>query len=75
MLRKVERRLALTAEYAIKAVYGFVIRKASGAAYAGEDLRIHARVGETPGRRAVGPARQDRAAARAAAVHRHPAEI
>jgi len=48
MLRKVERRLALTAEYAIKAVYAFVIRKASGAAYAGEDLRIFARVGETP---------------------------
>ena len=48
MLRKVERRFALTAEYAIKAVYGFVIRTASGAAYAGEDLRIYARVADTP---------------------------
>ena len=48
MLRKIERRMALTAEYAIKAVYGFVIRKASGAAYQGEDLRIYARAAETP---------------------------
>ena len=48
MLRKIERRMALTAEYALKAAYGFVIRKASGAAYAGEDLRIHARVADTP---------------------------
>ena len=48
MLRKLERRFALTAEYAIKAAYGFVIRKASGAAYAGEDLRIYARVADTP---------------------------
>ena len=48
MLRKVERRMALTAEYAIKGVYGFVIRKASGAAYEGEDLRIHARVANAP---------------------------
>ena len=48
MVRKVERRFALTADYAIKAVYGFVIRKASGAAYAGEDLRIYARVADTP---------------------------
>jgi hypothetical protein len=48
LLRKVERRFALTAEYAIKAAYGFVIRKASGAAYSGEDLRIYARVADTP---------------------------
>ena len=48
MLRKIERRFALTAEYAIKATYGFVIRKASGAAYAGEDLRIYARVADAP---------------------------
>jgi hypothetical protein len=48
MLRKIERRIALTAEYAIKAVYGFVIRKATGAAYAAEDLRIYARVADTP---------------------------
>ena len=48
MVRKIERRMALTAEYAIKAVYGFIIRKASGAAYEGEDLRIYARVADTP---------------------------
>ena len=48
MVRKIERRMALTAEYAIKAVYGFIIRKASGAAYGGEDLRIYARVADTP---------------------------
>jgi hypothetical protein len=48
MLRKIERRLALSTEYAIKAVYGFIIRKASGAAYDGENLRIHARVADTP---------------------------
>jgi hypothetical protein len=48
VLRKIERRFALTTEYAIKAMYGFVIRKASGAAYAGEDLRIYARVADTP---------------------------
>ena len=47
MLRKIERRMALTTDYAIKTVYGFVISKASGAAYEGEDLRIYARVAET----------------------------
>lgn len=46
LLRKVERRMALTTEYAIKTVYGFVIRQASGAAYDAEDLRIYARVAE-----------------------------
>ena len=48
VLRKIERRFVLTTEYAIKAVYGFVIRKASGAAYAAEDQRIYARVADTP---------------------------
>jgi hypothetical protein len=48
LLRKVERRLALTAEYAIKAAYGFVIRQASGAAYAAEALRIYARIADAP---------------------------
>ena len=47
MVRKIERRMALTAEYAIKGAYGFIIRKASGAAYEGEDLRIYARVADT----------------------------
>jgi hypothetical protein len=46
MLRKVERRMALTAEYAIKAVSGFAIRMASAAAYDAEDLRIYARVAD-----------------------------
>jgi hypothetical protein len=45
-LRKAERRLALTAEYAIKTVYGFAIRQASGAAYDAEDLRTYARVAD-----------------------------
>jgi hypothetical protein len=44
MLRKIERRLALTADYGFKAAYGFVIGKASGAAYGAEDLRIYARI-------------------------------
>ena len=48
MVRKIERRMALTAEYTIKGLYGFIIRKASGAAYEGEDLRIYARVADTP---------------------------
>ena len=43
-LRKVERRVLLTAEYGAKAVYGWLIGKASGAAYAGEELRIYARI-------------------------------
>jgi hypothetical protein len=47
MPRKLERRTALTTEYAIKTVYGFVIRKASGAGGEGA-LRIHARVADTP---------------------------
>jgi hypothetical protein len=45
-LRKVERRMALSTEYAIKTAYGFVIRQASGAAYDAEDLRIYARVAD-----------------------------
>lgn len=44
MLRKIERRFALTAEYGVKAAYGWVIGQATGAAYATEDLRIHARI-------------------------------
>ena len=42
MLRKWERRLVLSGEYAVKGVYGWLIGLASGAAYAPEDLRIHA---------------------------------
>jgi hypothetical protein len=48
LVRKIERRLALTAEYGVKAVYGFVIGKASGAAYGAEDLRIYARIDNAP---------------------------
>jgi hypothetical protein len=48
MVRKLERRVALTAEYGIKAVYGWVITKASGAAYGAEDLRIFARIADVP---------------------------
>ena len=44
LLRKLERRFALTAEYGAKAIYGWIIGQASGAAYAAEDLRIHARI-------------------------------
>jgi hypothetical protein len=40
--RKWERRLALTAEYGIKAGYGWLIRQGTGAVYGAEDLRIHA---------------------------------
>jgi hypothetical protein len=42
MVRKWERRLALSGEYAVKGVYGWLIGLASGAAYAPEDLRVHA---------------------------------
>lgn len=48
MVRKIERRVALTAEYSVKAVYGTLIGWASGAAYAEEDPRIHARVENAP---------------------------
>jgi hypothetical protein len=44
VLRKIERRFALTAEYGAKAAYGFVIRQASGAAYDQEVERVHATV-------------------------------
>jgi hypothetical protein len=44
LIRKLERRFALSMEYGGKAVYGWVIRMASGAAYAPENLRIHARI-------------------------------
>ena len=75
MLRKIERRTALTAEYAIKAAYGFVIRKASGAAYEGENLRIYARVADTPLPALVGSTGQGRPDDRATAIHRHAAAI
>jgi hypothetical protein len=45
VIRKWERRFALTVEYAVKAGYGWVIWKATKAAYGDEDLRIYARRG------------------------------
>ena len=42
LVRKWERRLALTAEYGVKGVYGWLIGRGTSAAYAPEDLRIHA---------------------------------
>ena len=41
-VRKWERKLALTAEYGAKGIYGWIIGLASGATYGAEDLRIHA---------------------------------
>jgi hypothetical protein len=47
--RKVERRLALSMEYGVKAGYGWLIRAATESAYAPEDLEIVARAeGVTP---------------------------
>jgi hypothetical protein len=48
VLRKWERRFFLTAEYGSKAVYGWVIGKATGAAYGSEDLHIYAWVEGVP---------------------------
>jgi FAD/FMN-containing dehydrogenase len=41
-VRKLERRLALTAEYGVKAIYASMLGGATGAAYAPQDLRIGA---------------------------------
>ncbi len=43
-VRKWERKLALSAEYAVKGVYGSLIGLGTGATYGEEDLRIHARI-------------------------------
>lgn len=48
MVRKVERRLALTLEYAVKAGYGWAMKQATESVYAPEDLIIWARVSELP---------------------------
>ena len=42
LVRKWERKLALTAEYGAKAVYAWLIRRGSKATYGDEDLRVHA---------------------------------
>lgn len=46
--RKWERRLVLSAEYGTKAVYGRLIRHATGAGYAPEDARLHAWMEDVP---------------------------
>lgn len=42
LVRKWERRMTLTAEYGAKGVYGWLIGRGTSAAYAPEDLRVHA---------------------------------
>lgn len=49
VLRKWERRTFLTAEYGSKAIYGWLIGKATGAAYAPEDLQIQSWIAGVPG--------------------------
>ncbi len=49
-IRKWERRLVLSAEYGVKAVYGAVIRKATQGVYGAEDLEIHAWLEQAPAR-------------------------
>ena len=49
-IRKWERRVALTAEYGIKAAYGWMIARSTGAVYAAEELVIHAWVENAPDR-------------------------
>jgi hypothetical protein len=48
VVRKWERRLALTAEYGVKAVYGFVMALASRSAYGVEDQQIHVWIDDAP---------------------------
>jgi hypothetical protein len=47
-VRKWERRFFLTAEYGSKAVYGWLLGKASGTAYGAEDLQIYAWIEDVP---------------------------
>jgi hypothetical protein len=48
ILRKWERKLALTAEFSGKGLYGWLIGLSSGAAYGAEELRIHAWIENAP---------------------------
>jgi len=50
VVRKWERRFALSAEYAVKAVYGGIIRWSTGAVYLPEDHVIHAWIVDAPDR-------------------------
>jgi hypothetical protein len=47
-IRKWERRVALSAEYGVKAIYGWVIGKATAGAYEPEALEIHAWIDHAP---------------------------
>jgi hypothetical protein len=47
-VRKWERKLALTAEYGVKAVYAALIRLSTGAVYGADDLHVEARVEAAP---------------------------
>ena len=49
-VRKWERRLVLSVEYAMKAVYAGIIRWSTGAVYRPEDLVIHAWIDDAPER-------------------------
>ena len=48
LLRKWERRAALTAEYGFKAGYGWLMGLATSSAYAPEDLKVYAHVEQAP---------------------------
>ena len=48
LLRKWERRAALTAEYSFKAGYGWLMGVATSSAYAPEDLKVYAHVEQAP---------------------------
>lgn len=50
MVRKWERRWALSAEYGLKAVYGALIRRATRGVYGAEDLEIHVWAEHVPDR-------------------------
>jgi len=50
LVRKWERRFALTTEYGIKAAYGWMIARSTGAVYAADDLAIHAWIEDAPER-------------------------
>lgn len=50
MVRKWERRLSLSAEYGVKAVYGSIIRKATQGVYGTEESEIHLWAENVPAR-------------------------
>jgi hypothetical protein len=48
VIRKWERRAALSTEYGVKAAYGWIIRRTTQAAYEPEDLEIHVWIDHAP---------------------------